>query len=138
MGDVIVLGIIKLTKPFFVANSQGPRTMPTMASEDVPATVSYYPGDEIFEFSTIEDATNAFIQKGYTLVEDDWLFPERTIRLVVPNEIITAILKEYPELVSKVSVLKDYIISKNGYQIIYLEEISDADRMLFANYIQYK
>ena len=133
----IQAAIVTFNKPFFTYNNDGVKQLPFNVEVGGETTIALMVGDSYFEANTIEEVMAEFDRLGFTMPEQDiWDCPERPLRLAIPNDEMTEIIKQVPSVVQKLELLKDFIIVRNRTQYIYLEEIYQDDNVLFANYIQ--
>ena len=133
----IQAAIVTFNKPFFTYNNDGVKQLPFNLSGGSEITTALMIGDSYFEADTIEEIMVEFDRLGFVMPEEDvWDFPERYLRLAIPNDDMTEIIKQVPTIVQTLEYLKDFIVVRNRTQYIYLSEIYPDDKVLFANYIQ--
>ena len=133
----IQAAIVAFNKPFFTYNSEGVKQLPFDVKNGSETTTALMVGDSYFEADTIEEVMAEFDRLGFIMPDEDvWDFSERPLRLAIPNDEMTEIIKQFPSVVQKLELLKDFIVVRNRTQFIYLEEIYPDDQVLFANYIQ--
>lgn len=138
--EIIARTPVKFTKPFFVFHKITKDVIipPTIVEENhVAAWAIDFNVEDWREADTMEDLMIQFELLGLIMPdEDSWDFPERSLRLAIPNDELTEIIKNMPAIIGLLDILKDYIIVRNRTQFIYLQEIYPDDRVVFANYIQ--
>lgn len=131
---------VQFERPFFVFNkiTKDVIIQPTdVEPNHIAAWAIDFNTEDYREADTIEDLMVIFDSLGLVMPEQDtWDCPERPLRLAIPNDEMTEIIKQVPAIVNTLEVLKDFIIVRNRTQYIYLEEIYTSDKALFANYIQ--
>lgn len=133
----IQAAIVTFSKPFFTYSKDGVKQYPTMVEPQSESTSALMIGDSFFEADTIEEVMVEFDRLGFVMPEQDaWDFPERSLRLAIPNDDLTEIIKVRPTITGMLDILKDFIVVRNRTQLIYLEEIYPEDRIQFANYLQ--
>ena len=133
----IQAAIVTFNKPFFTYNSEGVKQLPFDVKNGSETTTALMVGDSYFEADTIEEVMVEFDRLGFVMPEEGvWDFPERYLRLAIPNDDMTEIIKQVPTIVQTLEYLKDFIVVRNRTQYIYLSEIYPDDKVLFANYIQ--
>jgi len=128
----IQVAIVSFQKPFFTYNEKGCKHLPTSVDAGSEAISTLENGDQYFEGDTIEEVMAEFDRLGFVMPEDDqWDFPERKIKVSIPDSNLLDMLKAYPELIGFLDILKEFIIKRNGNQLIYLEEIYPEHKELF-------
>lgn len=131
---------VQFERPFFVFHKITKDVIipPTdVEPNHIAAWAIDFNSEEAVEADTLEQLMPIFDEKGLIMPDQDtWDFPGRPLRLAIPNDEMTEIIKQVPTIVNTLEVLKDFIIVRNRTQHIYLEEIYPDDKVLFANYIQ--
>lgn len=131
---------VQFERPFFVFNkiTKDVIISPSVVEPNhIAAWAIDFNTEECVELDTLEELMVKFDSLGLVMPEaDTWDCPERPLRLAIPNDDMTEIIKQVPSVVQKLELLKDFIIVRNRTQYIYLVEIYPDDQVLFANYIQ--
>ena len=131
---------IQFDKPYFVYHKETKDVIlpPTdLEPNHIAAWAIDFNTEAYEEADTIEELMVKFEAHGLVMPEQDtWDFPERPLRLAIPNDDLTEIIKVMPTVIGLLDILKDFIIVRNRTQLIYLEEIYPEDRAQFANYLQ--
>ena len=131
---------IQFDKPYFVYHKDTKDVIitPTDLEPNHIAAWAIDFNNEVYEEAdTVEELMVKFEALGLIMPDEDvWDFPEKPLRLAIPNDDLTEIIKQMPTIIGMLDILKDFIIVRNRTQFIYLEEIYPNDRVLFENYIQ--
>jgi hypothetical protein len=131
---------IGVSKPFFIYNKVNKDVVyvPTIIETGNTQGLVFDPStDELVTDPTEEGLMAKFEALGLVLPDaDTWDHPNRPLRLAIPNDDLTEIIKLDPTVALKVDALKEWIVVRNRTQYIYLEEIYLEDQVAFANYIQ--
>ena len=134
---IIQAAIVTFDKPFFTYNDKGYKQLPMDVQLGSECTTSLIIGDLFFEAPTLEEVMTEFNRLGFVMPDEDvWDYPERPLRLAIPNDDMTEIIKQVPTIVLKLDILKDFITVRNRTQYIYLEYIEPDDKVLFGKYLQ--
>lgn len=138
--ELIQKAIVRFNRCYFIYNpkTKDVRVVPTEVLPNSESTTWFDPScEEKEEADTIDELMVKFESLGLIMPEEDvWDLPERPLRLAIPNDYLTEIIKQMPTIIGTLDILKDYIIVRNRTQFIYLQEIYPDDRVVFANYIQ--
>ena len=129
--------IVRFIKPHFIFNKVTKEVIivPTIADANNPATTTIdLTVEDWKEADTIEELMVIFDSLGLIMPDqDEWDYPERIIRVIVKDSTLLSLLKDQPSLIGFVDSLKEYIVSRNGNQVIYLSELFLEHRMLFES-----
>ena len=128
---IIQAAIVSFSTPFFIYNKDGIKQLPTWVENGSESITSLCVGDTYFEAPTINEVMEEFTRLGFVMPEENtWDFPERQMRATVKDVDMLTILKTYPEMIGLLDILKDFIIQRNGSQVIYLNELYPEHRAI--------
>ena len=135
---IISVTPVQFDKPFFVFNKGTKEVIvpPTIVEPNSMATLAIdFSKDEFREAETIDELMAMFDSLGLVMKEQDiWDFPERPLRLAIPNDDVASIILTNPSVALKLEVLKQWIVVRNRTQLVYLESVDDEEQPLYFKY----